>query len=104
MATMTKAMPAVQSGISRKAPTAAGTRPTMPAKMMKLMPLPMPRSVISSPSHMSRIVPAVSVMIWVERLEAGEVEVADDGSPPWLRDEERQEAVGLERCAIGTVR
>ena len=36
----------------------------MPAKMMKLMPLPIPRSVISSPSHMRRIVPAASVMIW----------------------------------------
>ena len=37
-----------------------GRRPTMPAKMMKLMPLPRPRSLISSPSHISRIVPAVN--------------------------------------------
>ena len=42
----------------------------MPAKMMKLMPLPMPRSVISSPIHISRIVPAVSVTIWVRVVEA----------------------------------
>ncbi len=33
----------------------------MPAKMMKLMPLPRPRSLISSPSHMSRMVPAVQL-------------------------------------------
>ena len=32
--------------------TAAGARDTMPAKMMKLMPLPIPFSVISTPSHM----------------------------------------------------
>ena len=37
----------------------------MPAKMMKLMPLPMPRSVISSPIHISATEPAVSVTIWV---------------------------------------
>ena len=37
----------------------------MPAKMMKLMPLPMPFSVISSPSHIRTTAPAVSVMIWV---------------------------------------
>ena len=36
-------------------------RATMPAKMMKLMPLPMPRSVMSSPIHMTSTVPAVSV-------------------------------------------
>ena len=46
-------------------PIAAGIRPTMPAKMMKLMPLPMPFSVMSSPRHMSRIEPALRVMIWV---------------------------------------
>ena len=33
-------------------------RATMPAKMMKLMPLPMPRSVISSPIHITSTVPA----------------------------------------------
>jgi hypothetical protein len=42
-----------------------GTPATMPAKMMKLMPLPMPRSVISSPIHIARIVPAASVIIWL---------------------------------------
>ncbi len=37
----------------------------MPAKMMKLMPLPMPFSVMSSPSHMRSTEPAVRVTIWV---------------------------------------
>jgi len=37
----------------------------MPAKMTKLMPLPIPFSVISSPIHISRIEPAVRLMIWV---------------------------------------
>ncbi len=36
---------------------AAGRRATMPMVMISEMPLPMPRSVIWSPSHMSSIVP-----------------------------------------------
>ena len=45
----------------------------MPAKMMKLMPLPRPRSLISSPSHMSRMVPAVklSSRLRVSKLKSG---------------------------------
>jgi hypothetical protein len=40
----------------------AGTRPTtMPAKMISEMPLPMPRSLICSPSHITNAVPVVSV-------------------------------------------
>ena len=42
-----------------------GIRETIPAKMMKLIPLPIPFSVISSPSHIRRTEPAVRVMIWV---------------------------------------
>ncbi len=41
--------------------TARGNPTTMPAKMMSDIPLPMPRSVICSPSHMMNIVPVVSV-------------------------------------------
>ena len=33
----------------------------MPAKMISEMPLPMPRSLICSPSHMTKAVPVVSV-------------------------------------------
>ena len=39
----------------------------MPAKMMSEMPLPMPRSVICSPSHMMKIVPVVSVRTVMRR-------------------------------------
>ena len=35
----------------------------MPAKISRLIPLPMPRSVICSPSHMMNVVPPVSVRI-----------------------------------------
>ena len=37
----------------------------MPAKMINEIPLPMPRSVICSPSHIRKIVPVVSVIIVV---------------------------------------
>ena len=47
----------------------------MPAKMMKLMPLPMPRSVMSSPIHITSTVPAVRVTIWVSVVQARDVEV-----------------------------
>ena len=39
-----------------------GRPTTMPAKISSDMPLPMPRSVICSPSHMMKAVPAVRVM------------------------------------------
>ena len=39
----------------------------MPAKMMSDMPLPMPRSVICSPSHMMNAVPVVSVSTVIRR-------------------------------------
>ena len=35
----------------------------MPAKMISDMPLPMPRSLICSPSHMIKAVPVVSEMM-----------------------------------------
>ena len=41
--------------------TPRGRPATMPAKISRLMPLPMPRSVICSPSHMMKAVPVVSV-------------------------------------------
>ena len=53
------------SGELMNAMRADGARLTMPAKMMKLMPLPMPFSVMSSPSHIRRIEPVVSATIWV---------------------------------------
>ena len=44
-------------------PIAAGRPATMPARMIIEMPLPMPRSVICSPSHIRNIVPATSVSV-----------------------------------------
>ena len=43
-------------------PMPRGRPATMPVKISRLMPLPMPRSVICSPSHMMNAVPAVSVI------------------------------------------
>ena len=59
-----------------------GMRLTMPAKMMKLMPLPMPRSVMSSPSHIVKMVPAVRVMIWVIVSRLARLNEAMTGVPP----------------------
>ncbi len=39
----------------------------MPAKMISEMPLPMPRSLICSPSHMMNAVPVVSVSTVIKR-------------------------------------
>ena len=44
-------------------PTSCGSRDTIPTKIMIDTPLPMPFSVISSPSHTRKIVPAVMEMI-----------------------------------------
>ena len=41
--------------------TARGRPTTMPAKMISEMPLPMPRSLICSPSHMTNAHPVVRV-------------------------------------------
>jgi len=48
-------------------PTAPGSPATMPERMIIEMPLPMPRSVICSPSHMRNMVPVVMVMVAVNR-------------------------------------
>ena len=65
MATTANAIASEKFGAAQNAPRAPGARLTMPAKMMKLMPLPMPRSVMSSPSHIRTTAPAVRVAIWV---------------------------------------
>ena len=46
---------------------AFGIRATMPAKMMSEMPLPMPFSVICSPSHIRNDVPAQRVIMVISR-------------------------------------
>ena len=52
---------------SRRPASAAGNSATMPAKMISEMPLPMPRAVICSPSHIRNTVPPVSVITVVIR-------------------------------------
>ena len=47
--------------------TARGKLTTIPEKMISDMPLPMPRSVICSPSHMTKHVPVVSVSTVISR-------------------------------------
>ncbi len=56
----------------------------MPAKMMKLIPLPIPFSVMSSPIHIRRIDPAVSVTIWVSVANEARSNVVLS-TPAWLR-------------------
>ena len=53
---------------SSSVPTsAAGSSATMPAKMISEMPLPTPRAVICSPSHIRKTVPPTSVITAVIR-------------------------------------
>ncbi len=47
--------------------TADGRRATIPAKMIREIPLPMPRSVICSPNHMINAVPEVKVITVITR-------------------------------------
>ena len=47
--------------------SAAGTSAMMPTKMISEMPLPMPRAVICSPSHIRNMVPPTSVIMHERR-------------------------------------
>jgi hypothetical protein len=60
-----------------------GTRATIPAMMISEMPLPTPRAVICSPSHIRKIVPPVSVTT-VEKRKAnpGEMTTVPHCSSP----------------------
>ena len=71
---------------------ADGRSATMPAKMMSEMPLPMPREVICSPSHIRNMVPPVSV-ITVE-MRKNQPGIADHVAGAFEPD---GDAVGLER-------
>ena len=48
-------------------PIALGKPAAIPAKIMIEMPLPKPRSVICSPSHIKNIVPEVKVVTEINR-------------------------------------
>ena len=71
----------------------------MPAKMISDEPLPMPREVICSPSHIRNMVPPVSV-ITVEMTEE-QARVLDDVARALQPD---RDAPGLERRRARTVR
>ena len=80
--------------------SALGARLTIPAKMMKLMPLPIPFSVISSPSHIRTTAPAVRVTIWTH--DSGLDRLKPPTMIPWALNAERMPKAC--RSAIGTVR
>ena len=62
---------------------AFGSPAAMPAKMISEMPLPMPRSVICSPSHITKTVPAVSVIaVMILKAKPGLVTTPDICSRP----------------------
>ncbi|MNR42808.1 hypothetical protein D3C85_1613670 [compost metagenome] len=52
---------------SNSAASAAGRPATIPAKIRMEIPLPRPRSVICSPSHMTNMVPVTKVTTVVKR-------------------------------------
>ncbi len=54
---------------------------TIPAKISNEMPLPTPRSVICSPSHMTKMVPVVSVSTVLNRKAPGRRANAVDLEP-----------------------
>ncbi len=83
---------------------AAGMLATIPAKMIREMPLPIPRSVICSPSHMMKAVPAVRVMTvrtmkpipwtWNDRFTGRTAHALQaDGNPSSLDDRQNDRAV-----------
>jgi preprotein translocase subunit SecY len=61
----------------------SGMSATMPAKMMSEMPLPMPRSVICSPSHIRNAVPVVRERtVSSRKLQPGSVTTSPPVKPP----------------------
>ncbi len=67
MTTATRMLIAPVRTSSSRPPIALGSPAAMPAKIRMEMPLPRPRSVICSPSHIRNIVPAVRLTTAVMR-------------------------------------
>jgi len=61
--------------------TAPGMSTTIPAKISSEIPLPMPRSLICSPTHIKKAVPAVSVMTVSARNPHGLIVEMTTGEP-----------------------
>ena len=53
--------------LSNRSATPRGNPTTIPAKISSDMPLPTPRSVICSPSHMMKALPVVRVSMTIRR-------------------------------------
>ncbi len=75
----------------------------MPAKMSNDMPLPMPRSVISSPIHMTRAAPAVitRTMITSEKMEELEM-ISWPTEQPWSSPPLAASATMLVACRMAS--
>jgi hypothetical protein len=94
--TITTRMSPVDSAPCGRVPAcrrcAEGSCATMPDMMISEMPLPMPREVICSPSHIRNMVPPVSVItVEITEEHAG---IGDDVAGAFEPD---GDAVGLER-------
>ncbi len=73
----------------------------MPAKMMSEMPLPTPRSLICSPSHMMKAQPVVSVrMVSIRKPQPGE---GTSGAPPGVVVFSRKIAMPLDWMVETTI-
>ena len=70
------------SGFVHHAWMPLGIRDAIEAKIISEIPFPIPRWVISSPNHMSRVVPAVSAM--TIRNTLAKVRVPTTLAPAWL--------------------
>ena len=81
---------------SRAPASACGRLATMPAKMISEMPLPTPRAVICSPSHIRKTVPPVSVTTVVRRKNRPGIDHRR-GPPAAHAFEPDGDAVGLHR-------
>ena len=68
-----------------------GKSTTIPAKMISEMPLPMPRSEICSPSHMTKTVPVV--MVRMVRSLKPSPGLGTMGAPPGLFSASRKMAM-----------
>ncbi len=77
---------------------APGKVATTWAKMSSDMPLPMPRSVMSSPSHMITAVPAVMVITMIRKVAVLSL-CSRSSWQPWIRLPERASATMPVACS-----
>ena len=88
---------------SRVDASACGRLATMPDMMISEMPLPMPRAVICSPSHIRKTVPPTRVTTVTRRKNSPGSSTADLGAGMHALDPDR-DAVGLDHAPAGPCR